>query len=134
MGLFDEVVSGLAAKDAQHAALYEEVAKLVTESGGVTGLAQQFQQKGLDGVISGWIGNGANPPITGDQIVQVLGPDKITEIASKVGLNEQEVSEGISKLMPLMVNHLTPNGTAQDSAAGELEGALGALKSKLFSS
>ena len=133
MGLFDEVVGGLEAKAGQQAGLYEEVAKLVTEAGGVNGLVQQFQQKGLKGVISGWVGNGTNPPITGEQVVQVLGQDKIAEIASKVGLSEQQVADGITKILPVVINHLTPNGTVPDQGAGELEGALGALKSKLFS-
>ena len=68
--------------------------------------------------------------------MQVLGQDKITAIAAKVGLSEQQVADGISKILPVVVNHLTPNGAAPapDQAAGELEGALGALKSKLFSS
>jgi uncharacterized protein YidB (DUF937 family) len=134
MGLFDEVMGGLEARDGQHAALYEEVAKLVTESGGVNGLVQQFQQKGLEGVISGWIGNGTNPPITADQVVQAVGQDKITEIASRVGLSEPQVVEGISKLLPLMVDHLTPNGTAPNQSGDELAGALGVLKSKLLGS
>ena len=134
MGLFDEIVGGLEAKEGQQAALYEEVASLVTQAGGVNGLIQQFQQKGLEGTIIGWIGNGTNPPITAEQIIQVLGQDKSTAIASKVGLSDPQVADGISKLLPLVINHLTPNGAAPDQAAGELEGALGVLKSKLFSS
>jgi len=133
VGLFDEIVGGLA-KEGQQAALYEEVAGLVTQAGGVNGLIQQFQQKGLEGAITGWIGGGGNAPITGEQVVQVLGQDRITAIAAKVGLSEPQVAEGISKLLPLVVSHLTPNGAAPDPAAGELEGALGTLKSKLFNS
>jgi uncharacterized protein YidB (DUF937 family) len=132
MGLFDSVLGGLEANDAQHAALYGEVGKLVTQAGGVSGLEQQFQQKGLGGVIAGWIGNGANPPITGDQVIQVLGKDKITEIAAKAGLSEDQVANGITKLLPMVVDHLTPNGTATATGPSEIEGALGALKSKLL--
>jgi uncharacterized protein YidB (DUF937 family) len=135
MGLFDEVLGGVEAQAGQHAALYEEVAGLVTQSGGVNGLAQQFEQKGLGGLMSGWIGNGTNPPITAEQIIQVVGQDKIAEIASKVGLSEPQVADGMAKLLPVMINHLTPNGTAPNPGAGELEaGALGLLKSKLFGS
>jgi len=134
MGLFDTVLGGIEAKDTQHAALYQEVGNLVNQAGGVSGLEQQFQQKGLGGVISGWIGNGANPPISGDQIVQALGKDRITEIAAKAGLSEDQVAAGISKLLPVMVDHLTPNGTVQNHTPDELDNALGVLKSKLFGS
>jgi uncharacterized protein YidB (DUF937 family) len=132
MGLFDTLLGDVAAKDTQHAALYSEVGNLVTQAGGVSGLEQQFQQKGLGGVISGWIGNGANPPISGEQVVQALGKDQITAIAAKAGLSEDQVAAGISKLLPVIVNHLTPNGTAQDTSSSEVASALGALKSKLL--
>jgi uncharacterized protein YidB (DUF937 family) len=134
MGLFDDVMGGLASKDAQHAALYQEVGKLVDEQGGVRGLAQNFEQKGMGGVISGWIGNGANPPISADQVTQVIGDAKVQEIAAKAGLSEDQVKAGISKLLPVMVNHLTPNGTVPDHSSSELSSALGVLGSKLFGS
>jgi uncharacterized protein YidB (DUF937 family) len=133
MGLFDTVLGGLEAKDAQHAALYQEVGTLVAQSGGVSGLAQQFEQKGLGGLISGWISNGPNPAISGEQVIQVLGRDKILAIAAKAGLSEDQVTAGISKMLPLVVDHLTPNGTATNQAPNEIEDALGVLKSKLFS-
>jgi len=134
MGLFDDIVGGLAAKDSQHAALYDEVGKLVNQSGGVSGLAQQFEQKGLGGVMSSWISNGPNPPISGEQVLQVLGHDKIVAMAAKAGVSEQEVTDGISKLLPVVVDHLTPNGTVPGHSVPEVDSALGALKSKLFGS
>jgi uncharacterized protein YidB (DUF937 family) len=135
MGLFDTVMGGLASSDPKHAALYAEVGTLVAQSGGVSGLQQQFEQKGLGGVIGGWIGNGANPPISGEQVIQALGHDKVMAIAQKAGLSEDQVTSGISKLLPEVVNHLTPNGTAPATphTASELDDAMGVLKSKLFS-
>jgi uncharacterized protein YidB (DUF937 family) len=134
MGLFDTVLGGLEAKDTQHAALYQEVGTLVNQAGGVSGLEQQFQQKGLGGMIAGWISTGPNPPISGEQIVNVIGKDRITAIAAKAGLSEDQVAAGISKLLPVMVDHLTPNGTVQNHTPDQLDNALGALKSKLLGS
>ena len=134
MGLFDDIVGGLAAKDTQHAALYDEVGKLVNQSGGVSGLATQFEQKGLGGVMSSWIGTGPNPPISGEQVLQVLGHDKIVAMAAKAGLSEQEVTDGISKLLPVVVDHLTPNGTVPGHSVPEVDSALAVLKSKLLGS
>ena len=134
MGLFDSILGGIAAHDTQHAALYDEVGKLVNDAGGVSGLTQQFEQKGLGGVISGWIGNGPNPAISGEQVVQVIGADRVAAIAAKAGLTEQQVSDGISKLLPMVVDHLTPNGTVPGHSPAELENALGGLKAKLLAS
>jgi uncharacterized protein YidB (DUF937 family) len=99
----------------------------------VAGLQQKFQQAGLGGVISGWISNGPNPPITGDQTAQVVGDDKIAEVAAKTGLPQDQVSAAISKLLPLVVDHLTPNGTVPAHNSALLDMAMGALKSKLLS-
>jgi uncharacterized protein YidB (DUF937 family) len=130
MGLFDTLLGGLEAKDTQRAALYAEVGQLVNQSGGVGGIAQQFQQRGLGGVVASWISNGANPPITGEQVVQVLGRDKVTAIAAKAGLTEDQVAAGISILLPVVIDHLTPNGTVPPHSPGEVNAAMGALLAK----
>ncbi len=132
MGLFDTILGGLEAKDTQHAALYAEVGSLVNQAGGVSGLEQQFQQKGLGGTIGSWIGNGTNSGISGEQIVDVLGKDKITAIAAKAGLSEAQVAAGVSQLLPLVVNHLTPNGTVPPHSPTDVNAALGVLKQKLL--
>ena len=133
MGLFDTLVSGLEANDAQHAALYAEVGKLVDEHAvGVAGLQQKFQQAGLGGVIQGWISNGPNPPVTPAQTAQVVGDDKIAQVAASTGIPENQVAAAISKLLPLVVDHLTPNGTVPDHNSALLNLAMGALKSKLL--
>jgi len=152
---------GTPADPAQHAELYSEVAKIVAQEGGVPGIAQKFEQNGLGGVFSGLLSNPpaapaapapatpdatADPnaaaaapvpasPLTGDHIVQLLGADRIQEIAGRVGLSPEQVATGISTMLPLIVSHLAPQGTATGTptAASEIEGALfGELKSKLF--
>ncbi len=132
MGIFDTILGGLEAKDTQHAALYQEVGNLVNQAGGVSGLQQQFQQKGLGGLISGWISNGPNPAVSGEQIIDVLGKDKVAAIAAKAGLTEDQVAAGVSKLLPLVVDHLTPNGTAPAHSPADVNAALGVLKQKLL--
>ena len=113
-------------------ALYDEVSKLVAQSGGVGGLVQTFESQGLGGVIRGWVSNGANPAISGEDVMGVIGRDKIMQIASKAGLSEQQVAAGISQILPQVVDHLTPNGTVPNHAPDELGSAMGFLKSKLF--
>jgi uncharacterized protein YidB (DUF937 family) len=116
----------------QHPVLLDEVGKLVTESGGVSGLAQQFEQKGLGGLMAGWISSGPNPPIGGEQVLQLLGRDRILAVAAKAGLSEAQVTAGISAILPKVINELTPNGTAPNHTPDELSGALGLLKSKFL--
>jgi uncharacterized protein YidB (DUF937 family) len=110
MGLFGSLLGEFVASQEQHSALMQEVGSVVNESGGVGGLAQQFEQKGLGDVMSGWIANNGSS-ISGEQIIDVLGKDRITAIASRAGLSEDQVAAGLTKLLPLVIHELAPNGT-----------------------
>jgi uncharacterized protein YidB (DUF937 family) len=110
MGLFGSLLGQFVASQEQHSALMQEVGSVVNQAGGVGGLAQQFQQKGLGDVMSGWIANNGNS-ISGEQIVDVLGKDRITAIAAKAGLSEDQVASGLTKLLPMVISELAPNGT-----------------------
>jgi uncharacterized protein YidB (DUF937 family) len=51
--------------------------------GGLDGLVQSFQQKGLGDVVSSWVSTGQNLPISADQITHVLGSDAVKNLAAK---------------------------------------------------
>jgi uncharacterized protein YidB (DUF937 family) len=133
MGLLDQF-TGLVANGQQHEALVSEIGNLVAQSGGLSGLEQKFQQQGLGGVIAGWISSGPNPPISGEQVIDLLGKDKITALAAKAGLSEAQVASGISALLPMVVDHLTPNGTVPNHGSDALNAAMDAFKAKFITS
>ena len=81
------------------------------ESGGITGLIQKFNEKGLGDHMSSWISTGENLPISADQIKDVLGSDKIKELASKLNLGEHETSKSLADMLPHLINKLTPDGS-----------------------
>ena len=80
------------------------------QPGGLPGLLQSFQDKGLGGVASSWVGTGENMPISADQIHQVLGSDQVKALAAKVGVSPDQASSAIAQLLPGIVDKLTPNG------------------------
>ena len=94
-----------------HPQLGSEVANLVhTGPGGLSALVQQFQANGLGSIIQSWVSTGPNQPITAQQIQQALGSDKVKQIAARIGLDPNVVSQKLSTMLPQIVNHLTPNG------------------------
>jgi uncharacterized protein YidB (DUF937 family) len=94
-----------------HPQLGTEIANLVHSGpGGLAGLVQQFQANGLGSVIQSWVSTGPNQPITAQQIQQALGSDKVKQIATRIGLDPNAVSQKLSTLLPQIVDHLTPNG------------------------
>ena len=82
------------------------------ETGGLQGLVQQFQSNGLGEIVNSWVGNGANQPISGDQIAQVVGQDRLNEIASKLGVDPGQVGGLIAQHLPGVIDKLTPQGQA----------------------
>jgi uncharacterized protein YidB (DUF937 family) len=118
MSLFDNLaqeVSSLAGGNAAaDSGILGHVMELVNnpQTGGLQGMVQQFESNGLGGIMSSWIGNGANQSISGDQIAQVVGQDKLNEIASKLGMQPDQISGLIAQHLPGVIDKLTPQGQA----------------------
>ena len=68
----------------------------------------------------------------GEDVLQILGHDRVMAIAAKAGLSEAQVTSGISQILPKVVDSLTPQGAVPNHAPNELAGALGLLKSEFF--
>jgi len=90
--------------------LQSGVAELLNRAGGLEGLTQKFQQGGLGGVISSWIGTGANESIGADQLKSVLGPELVSGLASKLGIDADTASNQLASLLPVLIDKLTPDG------------------------
>jgi uncharacterized protein YidB (DUF937 family) len=115
MGIFDEVIKGVGSKilgGTGQSGLIEQVLGLINnpQTGGLSGLVDQFTNKGLGGLVSSWIGTGENRPVSGEQIEQTFGSDKIQEIAQKLGISGTDASGGLAAILPQIIDKLTPEG------------------------
>ena len=135
MGFLDELTGGLAGKlfgGGDKNKLLESIMGLINnpQTGGLSGLAQTFKDKGLGDAISSWISTGKNLPVSAGQIQQVLGADQIQEISKNTGVSQEEASKGLAGLLPEIIDKLTPDGTVPESDM--LAQGLNKLKSKLL--
>lgn len=94
--------------------------------GGLAGIVDAFQKGGLGHLADSWVGTGQNLPVNASQISEVLGSDKISQIASQLGMSHGEVSGGLAQILPELINHATPNGQIPSNHS-MIEDALGAL-------
>lgn len=136
MGLLDQVVGALSGGQAGgNNALLETVMQLVSnpQTGGLGGLVQSLEKAGLGNVASSWVGNGANLPISADQISSVLGGSTVAGLAEKLGMSHEQVSGGLAQMLPQIVDHLTPNGQVPQGGGDLLAQGMELLKGKLFS-
>ncbi|MEO8855664.1 MAG: YidB family protein [Burkholderiaceae bacterium] len=95
--------------------------------GGLGGLMAKFQQAGLGGALASWIGNGPNEAVSPDQLHQVLGSDAIGALAAKLGINPSQTADQLSRVLPALVNQLTPQGQAPAAGLGNSEDLMGML-------
>lgn len=97
--------------------------------GGMAGLVKRFQERGLGDVVSGWVGTGPNPPISPAQVETVLGSQQLGVLAGRTGLSLPELGSKLATLLPLIIDHLTPDGNVP-SVAGLFTTTLDWLKEK----
>jgi uncharacterized protein YidB (DUF937 family) len=84
-----------------------------TDLGSLGGLLEQLQKSGLGPQVSSWLGNGANLPISVDQLRQALGDDTIRQISQTLGLPVDQLLNQLSQHLPAAVDKLSPNGTLE---------------------
>ena len=104
-----------------------------SNNGGLGGLVDKFRQAGLGDVIGSWVGSGANRPVSGDQLTQVLGGDTMAELARQMGLNPDDAANQLSHILPGVVDTLTPQGHVPSEGlgnSGDLMGMLDGLQGK----
>jgi uncharacterized protein YidB (DUF937 family) len=84
-----------------------------TNLGSLGGLLDQLQKSGLGAQVSSWLGNGANLPISVDQLRQALGDDTVRQIATSLGIPVDQLLGQLSQHLPAAVDKLSPNGTLE---------------------
>jgi len=105
MGLFDGILGGVVG-----AGMVSVINGILEQHGGVQGVVNEFEQKGLGGTVQSWVGTGANQPISADQVQHVLGPDLLQKLSEKSGLSQQDLAEKLTQILPRAIDHMTPNG------------------------
>jgi len=84
-----------------------------TDLSNVGGLLQQLQKSGLGPQVSSWLGNGANLPISVDQLRAALGDDNVRQIAAQLGIPVDQILGQLSQHLPATIDKMSPNGTLE---------------------
>ncbi len=106
---------------------------MLQQHGGLEGIVEKFRANGLGSVVDSWVGTGANAPVTGAQVTQVLGDSAVQDVATKLGIDPAQASGGLASMLPELVNQLTPNGHIPANSSDLLTQGLAMLKAHLGS-
>jgi uncharacterized protein YidB (DUF937 family) len=121
MGLLDTILGVVKSQVSNNAAatpggadnnLVEAVIGMISDpqSGGLSGLVEKISAGGLANQVASWVSKGENLPVSAEQIQAVLGSSFVQELAGKFGINTADVAGSLSKLLPQVIDHLTPDG------------------------
>ncbi len=86
-------------------------------AGGLGGLLSQFQQAGLGNIAQSWIGNGANQPVSPQQLQNVFGENQVQDMANQAGMPKGDFLSQLSQHLPHAVDQMTPNGQVSDEGS-----------------
>jgi len=97
------------------------------EGGGIGSILSSMKEKGLGSIADSWLGDGDNEEISTDQLRDVVGGNKVTEMASELGTDEDSLLSGLKDALPQMIDKSSSGGSLLDNLGG-LSGALGMAK------
>jgi uncharacterized protein YidB (DUF937 family) len=79
-------------------------------AGGLGALIAQMTQRGYGQQAQSWVSTGPNEPLPPQAVSEVFGQQELADIAAQAGLSEDETREGLSELLPEVVDRVTPEG------------------------
>lgn len=95
------------------------------------GLVGKLSSSGnLGSMVSSWLGDGGNLPISADDVSGLFGQEKINEFAGKIGSDAGTAAGGIADMLPQLIDQFSSGGDLLKSAGG-IDGLMGAAKSFL---
>lgn len=82
---------------------------------GLPALLGKLRSGGLGEVAETWIGTGDNMPVSPKGLTAALGADQISAMATKAGVTEEAMASGLARVLPGIVDKLTPEGFVPDA-------------------
>ncbi len=93
------------------------VQEVFASKGGVEGLTSSLRAGGLGGVVDSWISTGSNQPVEPKQLGAALGPDTVSQLSAKTGLSIETLLPLLAGFLPMIIDHLTPDGKIPQGGA-----------------
>jgi uncharacterized protein YidB (DUF937 family) len=104
------------------------VMAMLQKQGGIGAVLGKLRDSGLGQHADSWVGTGANLPVSGDDLHNALGGGAIGDLAAKLGIPTQQAGGMLSKILPELVNQLTPQGAMPDGHGDLLSKGMEILK------
>ncbi len=94
----------------------------------LSNIFSKIEDANLGEIVSSWIGSGENAPIDTDNLKNLLGEEKISEFAQKLGIDIDSATETLKDLLPQIVDKATPEGDSILDQIGGIDGIINMAK------
>ena len=119
MGLMDTLTGLLKSSGAQDKLIKSVQGMISDGSISLDKFKERADQAGLRDIFDSWVGKGENKPITADQVKQAADPENLQRIADEAGVSVDEAADQLSKALPNVVDHMTPDGVLPSADAAK---------------
>jgi uncharacterized protein YidB (DUF937 family) len=104
---------------------------MLQRQGGLDNVLGKFREAGMADQADSWVGTGQNMNISPNQLEQVFGSSALSDIASKLGVSQDQAGSAMSQVMPELINQLTPQGQVTADSENSVAEGLDALSGSL---
>ncbi|HLO34824.1 MAG TPA: YidB family protein [Candidatus Deferrimicrobium sp.] len=103
------------------------VQEVFASQGGVDGLLAKLRAGGLGDHVDSWVSTGSNTPVEPAALGAALGPETVNQLSAKTGISIQALLPMLAALLPMIIDHLTPDGKAPKAGEAANQPDLGGL-------
>ena len=104
---------------------------MLQQQGGLGNVLGKFREAGMGAQADSWVSTGQNVNISPNQLEQVFGSGAFNDIASKLGMSQEQAGSAMSQVMPELINQLTPQGQVTADSENSVAEGLDALSAGL---
>jgi uncharacterized protein YidB (DUF937 family) len=104
---------------------------MLQQQGGLGNVLGKFREAGMGSQADSWVSTGQNMNISPNQLEQVFGSGALNDIASKLGMSQEQAGSAMSQVMPELINQLTPQGQVTTDSENSVAEGLDALSASL---
>jgi uncharacterized protein YidB (DUF937 family) len=104
---------------------------MLQQQGGLGNVLGKFREAGMGSQADSWVSTGQNVNISPNQLEQVFGSGALNDIASKLGMSQEQAGSAMSQVMPELINQLTPQGQVTADSENSVAEGLDALSASL---
>ena len=106
----------------------------IQRNGGLSGSLSKITGMGHDKQARSWMSNHElNDNLDPNEVNRLFDEQEIQQVAARTGANEMEVRQGLSELLPEVMNQLRPQGNLNSEAEAnqEIDQIISQLSSRL---